>query len=102
MALGWRRTGAEGGEQSLTSYGIRVQVVCRAKDNSRLESDAAKDTAIQETLSCDSNRSYLAHLLSTIGHPFIHEVDDLQTHLLDQVVVQHGAARRGKVGGLQH
>ena len=98
MALGWWRTGAEGGEQSLTSYGIRVQAVSQAKDNSRLEGNATKNTAIQQTLSSDSNCPNLAHLLTTIRHPLVHHVAHLQTQLPDQVIIHVGAARCGEVG----
>ena len=73
-------------------------MICQTEDNSRLESDAAKDMAIQQTLSGNSNGPNLAHLLSTERHPLVHEVADLDSHLLDQVVVQVGGARCRDVG----
>ena len=98
MAWRWMRTRAEDREQLMASYGISVKDLSQTKDHNSLERDAAKDSAIYQTLSSDSYCPNLAHLLSTVRHPLVHHVAHLQTQLPDQVEVQHGAARRGEVG----
>ena len=100
--MGRWSTGAEDSEELVTSHGISLEVVSQTQDNCRLESDVAKNTAIQQTLSSNGNCPNLTHLLSTVRHPLVHEVTDLESHLLDQVVVEHGRARCGEVGRLQH
>ena len=70
--------------------GVGVNDLSKSKDNCRLDSNVAKDAATMEGLSGDTDRSNLSHLLSTVGHPFIHQSADLQAKLLDQVVIQVG------------
>ena len=62
MARGWWSTGAEDSEELVTSHGISLKVVSQTKDNCRLESDAAKNPTIDQTLTGDRNASYLPHL----------------------------------------
>ena len=82
----------------MTGHGIGVNELGQTKDNSRLESNAAKDSATMESLSCNGYCPNLAHLLSTVGHPLVHHVAHLEAQLLDQVVVHVGGVGCGDGG----
>ena len=90
MARGWVRIGAKDVEQFLTSNGISIKELSQTKDHCSLERDAAKHTAIMETLSSNGNCPNLAHLDTTVGHLLISHACHLQTQLLDQLEVDVG------------
>ena len=92
------RTRAEDREQLMASYGISVKDLSQTKDHNSLERDAAKDSAIYQTLSSDSYCPNLAHLMSTVCHPFVSHGGHLQTQFLHQLEVNHRRAGCGKVG----
>ena len=75
--MGWWRTGAEDSEELVTSHGISLKVVSQTKDNCRLESDAAEDPTIDQTLARDRDASYLPHLHATVGHLLVRHIDHL-------------------------
>ena len=101
MARGRWSTGAEDSEELVTSHGISLKVVSQTKDNCRLESDAAKNPTIDQTLTGDRNASYLPHLDATVGHPLIRHVDHLQAQLLHQLEVNEGCVGSRDVWRLQ-
>ena len=85
----------------MSSYCISINVICKAQDHSRLESDVAEHVTIMETLSCNSNRPNLTHLDTAVGHLLVSEVGHLDTQLLHQLEVDVGAVGRWKAGRLQ-
>ena len=98
MAWGRLRTGAEDGEELVTSYGISIKELSQTKDHCSLERDTAKDTTIDQTLSSDGNAPNLAQPLTTVGHLLVGHAGHLQTQFLHQSEVNEGSCRCGKVG----
>ena len=82
----------------MASNGISFSELRQSQDNCSLERNAAKDTAIMETLSSDGNCPNLAHLDTTVGHLLVGHGGHLQTQLFDQLEVHEGGVRCGVVG----
>ena len=71
----------------MTRYGISIHGLGQSQDDSGLESNATKSTAINQALGGDGDHPYLPHLLATVAHLLIGQVGHLQPKLLDQLVV---------------
>ena len=92
---------AEDVEQLVASNGISINGLRQAQDHNGLESDATKNTAVKETLSCDGDASNLSHLGPAVGHPLVGHVGHLDAKLLHQLEVDVGGAGCWDAWGLQ-